>query len=417
MIKLLVVADDYTGALDTGVQFAKRGARTLVTRDTGPEFFMISEDVEVLCVDTETRHRSGTEAYGIVRGLVDKAAGYGVRHFYKKTDSALRGNIGGELQAAMDGAGCDRLMFIPAYPRQRRTTENGSQYIDGVPLARSRFAADSFEPVFDSFIPDIVARQTDTPATRVRTGEVPDLAHRRGIFIFNGKTDEDLARTGAALKESGELRLTAGCAGFADVLSRLIEFRIRPTAPVGLGGDILLVSGSVNSAALEQMRYAKDLGFKGACLSPAQKLDRHYPDSAECSAFVREISALLRSRKSAYIEAIESAADMDLCSRFAAERHIEADPSRIAENVGRIVKKIIDGGEVSNLFVIGGDTLAGILDGLRITGVMPVDELYPGVALSRVADGCYSFSLITKAGGLGPADVVAAVAARLKESR
>ena len=34
MLKLLVIADDFTGALDTGVQFSKQGIQTLVSTET-----------------------------------------------------------------------------------------------------------------------------------------------------------------------------------------------------------------------------------------------------------------------------------------------------------------------------------------------------------------------------------------------
>ena len=38
MTKLLILADDFTGALDTGVQFAVRGARTCVVTDPAYDF-------------------------------------------------------------------------------------------------------------------------------------------------------------------------------------------------------------------------------------------------------------------------------------------------------------------------------------------------------------------------------------------
>ena len=34
MLKLLVIADDFTGALDTGVQFSRQGIQTLVSTET-----------------------------------------------------------------------------------------------------------------------------------------------------------------------------------------------------------------------------------------------------------------------------------------------------------------------------------------------------------------------------------------------
>ena len=64
MIKLLVIADDFTGALDTGVQFAGKGMTTKVLN-----YFPEDEETlkrlqaEVLVIDAQTRHLEGQEAY------------------------------------------------------------------------------------------------------------------------------------------------------------------------------------------------------------------------------------------------------------------------------------------------------------------------------------------------------------------
>ena len=51
MKKLLVIADDFTGALDTGIQFAANGAGTEILTDT--EFdFREYPSAEVFIVDT-----------------------------------------------------------------------------------------------------------------------------------------------------------------------------------------------------------------------------------------------------------------------------------------------------------------------------------------------------------------------------
>ena len=72
--------------------------------------------------------------------------------FYKKTDSALRGNIGAELSAALDGSGAGVLSFLPAFPRMNRTTAAGIHYIDGIPAAKSVFGQDPFNPVKESVL-------------------------------------------------------------------------------------------------------------------------------------------------------------------------------------------------------------------------------------------------------------------------
>ena len=104
MTKLLILADDFTGALDTGVQFAVRGARTCVVTDPAYDFAHAEEGVQVLVMDAETRHLTAGEAYGVVFRAVKRALDAGFTHIYKKTDSALRGNIGAELTAVLDAA-------------------------------------------------------------------------------------------------------------------------------------------------------------------------------------------------------------------------------------------------------------------------------------------------------------------------
>ena len=92
MLLLLIIADDFTGALDTGVQFAAYGAATRVMVKDQVDF--ASCDAQVLVVDTETRHLPPEKAYQIVEELTRAACRAGIRYIYKKTDSALRGNIG-----------------------------------------------------------------------------------------------------------------------------------------------------------------------------------------------------------------------------------------------------------------------------------------------------------------------------------
>ena len=116
MVELLILADDFTGALDTGVQFAARGASTTVVTDPNFDFSKADPTTQVLVMDAETRHLPPREAYRVIYRAVQNALSSGVSYIYKKTDSALRGNVGSELSAAMAASGVDRLPFIPAFP-------------------------------------------------------------------------------------------------------------------------------------------------------------------------------------------------------------------------------------------------------------------------------------------------------------
>ena len=70
MIHLFVIADDFTGALDTGVQFASYGAATKVVVGTGLQALEADAQTQVLVVDAETRHLPAAQAYDTVYRLV-----------------------------------------------------------------------------------------------------------------------------------------------------------------------------------------------------------------------------------------------------------------------------------------------------------------------------------------------------------
>jgi uncharacterized protein YgbK (DUF1537 family) len=53
----------------------------------------IGKNVQVLVVDTQSRHIEPPEAYKRVYHLCHEAGKRGVKFFYKKTDSTLRGNM------------------------------------------------------------------------------------------------------------------------------------------------------------------------------------------------------------------------------------------------------------------------------------------------------------------------------------
>ena len=53
MINLFIIADDFTGGLDTGVQFSAKGISTRVMTDPDAEF---KADCQVLVLVAETRH-------------------------------------------------------------------------------------------------------------------------------------------------------------------------------------------------------------------------------------------------------------------------------------------------------------------------------------------------------------------------
>ena len=218
MLLLLILADDFTGALDTGVQFAACGIATRVV--VGEQVDFAANDAAVLVVDTETRHLPAAEAYAVIAKLTREAMSAGVFSIYKKTDSALRGNIGAELSALLKTSGERQLPFLPAFPQIDRVTRDGVHYISGVPVTESPFGIDPFEPVRCAEVTKLIHLQTEIPAQNLRPGET--AADKTGILVYDAATAADLETAGRQLFQNGTPPVLAGCAGFAAFLPELL---------------------------------------------------------------------------------------------------------------------------------------------------------------------------------------------------
>ena len=100
MHEFVILADDFTGANDTGVQVAKRGLPVSV--------ILRAEDIrpgsESMVIDSESRVISETDAYNRVYAMASAVEQTGgCRFLYKKVDSTLRGNITAEIKAVIAG--------------------------------------------------------------------------------------------------------------------------------------------------------------------------------------------------------------------------------------------------------------------------------------------------------------------------
>ena len=404
MDKLLVIADDFTGALDTGVQFAAVGAATRVVTGADCDWDQM-EAVQVLVVDTESRHMMAREAYGAVFRTVRSAMAAGFNYIYKKTDSALRGNVGAELAAVQDGVGEGTVAFLPALPNMDRVTRRGVHYINGVPVAESVFGRDPFEPVRVSSVADIIGQQTAIPVTVHGVGEDGPYPCR-GIHVYDAATEEDLRSTARRLREQDRLRVLAGCAGMASVLPELMQLGGGDVPAPALRGDLLTICGSVNPITRAQLDAAERAGALRLTLTPEQKLDPGWAASAEGQAVTAAWAEQIKGAVNAIVECgANDRPTQEHVARLGLS--LEQTRQRIAAAMGGVLRRLLDLGVERDLLVTGGDTLLAFM---HLTGqdtLIPLGEIQPGVVLSRIRYGGRDFNLMSKSGGFGTETLLA----------
>lgn len=408
MTKLLVIADDFTGALDTGIQFAREGTKTCVA--IGADGVLASRaDYPVIVIDSETRHLPHIEAYETVCKLVNEARAAGVGYIYKKTDSALRGCVGAELSAALDAwPGADELAFVPAFPKVRRTTKGGTQYIDGVPVSESAFGRDPFEPVRHSYIPDIIAEQSEV---EVRLASEAASPYGRQITVYDASTEEDLAEVAARLKTKG-CTLAAGCAGLAAHLGVFIELpKGKARSPRKTKG-MFVVCGSLNPISEAQILHAEAAGFKRISLTPEQKLREDYLTSENGREWLASLKEACLSDSPVIVDGFGCVEDG--ASSMPEERDkVEELRQRVARRLGEIMYAWFGFGLDHTLVTIGGDTLAGFMKKAGCSELTPVCELSDGVVCSTLALGGREGQIVSKSGGFGYDAVLNDIASQL----
>lgn len=379
-----ILADDLTGAADTGVEFARAGWRT---RALGPGWLPAElAGAEVVVIDTASRGLGPAAAYGAVRQAAAALAAAGAQLLYKKIDSTLRGPLGAELDAVLDAlaaAGGPALAVVcPAFPAAGRTLAGGVLYVHGVPVAQTASGRDPITPVSESRLPALLAQTALTGRRPVALcGAAERWAERLpagGLAVVDAGSEDDLARIVQAALACTPPPLLAGSAGLARPLAVALARAHGKAAPAGENGPavedavqpggaggaaVLVVCGSLHPAARAQ-----------AAVLAAQIEAGALP----CPCTLLMTPAALAGAATAPAQALAGEALAWLQAQAAA-----------------------------GLVVTGGDTLVSLLGALGAGGIDLERALAPGLPLGRVSGGpWHGLRVASKAGGFGDAGIL-----------
>lgn len=417
MTALMIISDDFTGALDTGVHFAQGGVSVQIsTIDRIENNGLAQNTTSVFVVNVETRHLTPKEAYTLTRSLVEKAVDAGIAHIYIKTDSGLRGNIGSGLKAALDNGWADFIPFVPAFPDMKRITCRGIHLINQVPVHMSVFGQDPFEPVRSPFVKDVFKGIEVSVETLEITDIYDTCFERPTIGIFDAETNEDMHRIARHLQAQGQLKIAAGCAGFAQVLKEYIglpEAEIQ--APV-IDKPLFVICGSLNLVSRSQIEYAQKNGFCRIELAPEQILDEAYFLSPEGQQWMDSFNAMIHSNQPIVMDT--GISHQDMVRQYMDQHRISKDAARgiISRSLGILVRQLLEKrhDHSRTLMVIGGDTFTGLSEQIDWQEIYPVCELAPGTVVTDIRQKDRTIRLVLKSGGFGEADLYVRLAEEIE---
>lgn len=385
-LRFAVMADDLTGAADSGVQLARSGYRTAV--------FFQGETVDgagldAVVVDTDSRSLPPAQARHRVLEAGDAIGAADI--VYKKVDSTLRGNLRAEIEAAMRATGREKAVISPAFPGGGRTTVGGTQLLHGQPVHRAGLAADPRTPVKEAHLPTLLSDLGPLAELSVDVLREP-LVVRRALSgsrcaVADATEDEHLRALVQAVPQPSEV-LWVGSAGLALALGGTYPGE-RPPGPVPEAArNALVVVGSLSPASREQLHaLVEECGTLKVALHERTGSPDGEPD---VRAALREVGP-----------ALERGESVALCS---APRAGALTPESVAEGLAEVVTGL-EAGTFDALVLTGGDTAVAVARGFGATGIELLGEVEAGVPVGRLV-GPRPYPVVTKAGGFGGRDTL-----------
>jgi len=387
MDRILLLADDLTGALDAAAPLRRQGFSASVSLTPAGLTTSTGDWPDVLAMTTETRHDAdpASTLRRIARDIPR------ARLVYKKIDSTLRGQFAREIVALLEIWGFQSALVVPALPSQGRQLVQGRLVIDGVTQ--------------DTHLPSLIRQQTGLEVAHLRIDNVrsgPDelagaleyaLSTRASFVVVDAATDGDLDQIARAVQQLEARPLVAGSAGFAGYLPIAWDLR-KPAAtpawaPAG-EGPLLFVLGSAHPRTHAQVRSLREQGVEHVEFAP-ELIDTGI--SERC------------------VRRLQNGVDVVLTLLWPPDLRIDtvapSQQHQLARGLAGVVRSVLWQTNVATLVLSGGDTAYAVCKTLGVSAIVLDGEILPGLPIGHglTADGKVVM-LITKAGGFGQEDAL-----------
>lgn len=386
------IADDYTGASDLANTLTRCGLRTVQTIGVPSDNLKLPE-VDAVVVSLKSRSIEASLAVARSRAADKWLRGRGAGHVLFKIcstfDSTDAGNIGPVMDALRADSGDIIVLVTPAFPATGRTVYQGNLFVGSVPLNESPLKDHPLNPMHDSNLVRVLARQSrtrvglldlaalarGTDAVRARLADLSGQGI--GAAIVDAVFDSDLETIG---KVALDHRLSVGASGIGLGLARALVAagKVKPSTPDAMpespvGGSAACLAGSCSQATLQQISKAENT-------MPVLHLDADRVVSGKEEA--RRALAWASERISGGPILIASSSTPDEVAALQSRHGRDAAGHAIEQAMADIAEGLVVAG-VRRLVVAGGETSGAVVDRLGIPGFLVGAEIAAGVPVLR----------------------------------
>ena len=407
------IADDYTGASDLANTLTRAGLRTVQTIGVPADDLDLPE-VDAVVVSLKSRSIEASLAVSRSRSAEQWLRGRGAAHVLFKIcstfDSTDAGNIGPVMDALRADAGATIVLVTPAFPETGRTIYQGHLFVGSVPLHESPLKDHPLNPMRDSNLVRVLARQSTTAiglldltviargADAVRDHLAVLAGKQVGAVIADAVFERDLETLG---KVALDHRLSVGASGLGLGLARALVAAQTVTSNAAdtaaappVGGLAACLAGSCSQATLRQITSAQ-------ASMPVLQLDPEQVLAGGDEA--RRALAWARPRLAQGPVLIASSSTPDQVAAVQARYGRDAAGHAIEQAMADIAQGLVEAG-VRRLVVAGGETSGAVVDRLKIPGFLVGTEIAAGVPVLRaVGASAGDMLLALKSGNFGGA--------------
>ena len=412
MLKIGVIADDFTGATDIASFLVENGLKTIQITELDEN--MPCPDVEALVISGKTRSCPADEAVAYSLRACRYLKQNGSKLFFFKYcstfDSTSNGNIGPVTDALMKELHTDFTILSPALPVNKRTVYKGYLFAGDTLLEESGMKDHPVTPMRDSLIKRLMEAQAEGQCAvididTIRSGKDAVLqalkkAKEQGYKYASADCldEQDLVLQGETFKD---FKLVTGGSGLAIGLARALRDHIngpdvvKAGYPQGKGAVVF--SGSCSVMTNRQVEK-----YRKIASSKCVEVDRLMGDDCNRLNFIRECAEFVK--KHLYDEMaplLFATANPDHLHELQKKYGAEAT-ARAVENFFSQTAVILKDEGVSRFIVAGGETSGIVTKSLKVKGFYIGPSVAPGVPWVRSIDS--SVSLILKSGNFGDED-------------
>ncbi len=413
-MKVGVIADDLTGANATGVRLTKQGfiAATMVYYDQPP----LTGSYNAICVDTDSRYARKDIAQMRVQKVLENFKVWGAEVICKRIDSTVRGNIGVEADVVLDELGEKSIAVVVAsFPDSGRITSGGYLLVEGVPVQETDVAKDPVTPLTQSYVPDIIQKQSKYPVSHIgletvlagkqaiETALREEIHKGNRIIVLDVVTDEEIQSIANGMASIKDYKLVPVDPGpLTAAYSKAVSQQSKET-----NKKIIVTVGSVTSLTEKQLHYLTDkTNSRPIYVDPANLASFSDTWEREVDKAVQEALMEIGKQDVLIITTNSPTAKRLNLKELAGAEGVSQDAlaKRISDGLGKITRLVIEGCncEIGGCFSSGGDVTASLCSVGKAEGIKLEDEVLPLVAYGQFIGGYFDgIPLVTKGGMVG----------------